>query len=88
MQKHYNFDAFDGRKFLFGYQLDVSIDTRIHDHQMVEVLLVVGQFDGHGIVQDLHAAKLIVEFSVLGVQIEAEHANILFYYSRPNYKEK
>ena len=47
MQKNHNFDALDTSEFLFRDQLYVAINRRIDDHEMVEVLLVLCEFDYH-----------------------------------------
>lgn len=60
MQKNHNFDALDTSEFLFRDQLYVAINRRIDDHEMVEVLLVLCEFDYHWVVEDLHCGELIV----------------------------
>jgi hypothetical protein len=81
VDKDNNFDALDVGKFFFGDDLDLLSDAGINNDEMVEVLLVLCKFDGHGIVEDLQFGQLVVHFAILGAQVKPEH--LIFYFIIP-----
>lgn len=73
MHEDHDFDAFDGREFFFGEELDLFGDAGVYDDEVVEVRLVLWESDGHGIVEEFHVGELVVHFSILCAQIESQH---------------
>ena len=53
VDENHDFDAFDVCKFFFADNLDLLCDTGINNDEMMEVLLILCQFYGHRIVEDL-----------------------------------
>jgi len=75
--KNHDFDALNVIELLFGDEFDLASEAGVHDNEVMEVLLVLNQFDGHGVVQDLHVGQLIVGFAILGAHVESEHSQFL-----------